>query len=127
MFVVGVVFALFMVAGLVFDGGAIIAGHRSADTEAAGAARAAAEQLTPSSLRTAAPVIDAAGAQAAVNAYLAASGDRGTVTVDGDTVTVTVTVVVPMQLLSAVGVGPRTITATASAVGLVGNNNGVLP
>jgi hypothetical protein len=126
-FVVGAVFALLMVAGLVFDGGSIIAGHRTADTEAQGAARAAAEQLFEVTARTGNPTIDPTAAQTAVNTYLASFGDTGTATVTGASVTVTVTLTVDMQILSAVGVGPRTIKGTATAVGLVGNNNGVLP
>jgi Flp pilus assembly protein TadG len=104
-FVVGVVLALVAVAGLVFDGGNIIAAHRRADNESAGAARAAAQELSASSLLASGTVrIDPTRVQAAVDKYLAPTRHSGVVHVDGDRVTVTVTFDQPMQILGIVGI-----------------------
>ena len=106
-FVVGILLALIVTAGLVFDGGSIIAGHREADAEAEGAARAAAEQVATAALHAGTVSIDPAHARAAAEVYLSAYHHSGTVSVDGDQVTVTVTFPVDMQVLSILGPTPR--------------------
>jgi hypothetical protein len=119
-FVVGILLALIVTAGLVFDGGSIIAGHREADAEAEGAARAAAEQVATAALHAGTVSIDPARAQAAAYVYLSAYHHAGTVTVNGDQVTVTVSLPVAMQVLSIVGAGPKTVTGTGSATAVEG-------
>ena len=114
-FVVGVFLALMVVGGLVFDGGNIIAGHREADAEAEGAARAAAEQVAPASLHSGILAISPAAAQDAVDTYLAPYNHRGVALVSGDQVTVTVAFTVPMQVLSIVGIKAKTVTGTGEA------------
>ena len=116
----GILLALIVVAGLVFDGGSIIAGHREADAEAEGAARAAAQQVAATALHTGTVSIDPARAQSAADAYLSAYHHPGTVIVAGDQVTVTVTFPVGMQVLSIVGVGAKTVTGTGSATAVEG-------
>jgi Flp pilus assembly protein TadG len=104
-FVVGVFVALITVAGLVFDGGNILAAHRRADNEAAGAARAAAQEVSASSLLgSGAVTIDPKRVQAAVERYLAPTGHRGVVQVEGDRVSVTVEFREPVQILGVVGI-----------------------
>ena len=49
-FVVGIFLALIAIAGLVFDGGNVVAAHRRADNEAQGAARAAAQRISDAEL-----------------------------------------------------------------------------
>jgi len=119
-FVVGVLLALMVVAGLVFDGGSIIAGHREADAEAQGAARAAADQIATISLHSGNLAIDPAAARAAVDTYLAPYHHTGTITVNADNVTVIVTFPVAMQVLSIVGVDSKTVTGTGSATAIEG-------
>ena len=114
-----------MSAGLVFDGGSILAAHREADAEAEGAARAAAEQISGHALHTGTLGIDPPAAQTAADAYLAPYHHAGVVTVNGDTVTVTVSFSVPMQVLSIVGIGTKTVTGTGTATAVEGTRTPV--
>ncbi len=119
-FIVGVLVALIVVAGLVFDGGAIIAGHREADAEAEGAARAGAEAIAAGERSSATVTIDPVAARQAADRYLSAYGHGGQVTVAGDRVTVSVTFTERTQILSIVGLRSKSVTGTASATALVG-------
>jgi hypothetical protein len=119
-FVVGVLLALIVMAGLVFDGGAIIAGHREADAEAEGAARAAAEQISIPALRSGNLQLNTTEATAAAEKYLRQYGHDGTVTVDGDTVTVTLTYPVTMQVLDLIGIHSESVTGTGHATAVEG-------
>ena len=119
-FVVGVLLALVVMGGLVFDGGAIMAGHRQADSEAEGAARAAAEQVSVSALRSGQLRLNSTQATAAAENYLRRYGHTGAVTVTGDTVTVTVTYRVDMQVLDVVGIRSKTVTGTGHATAIEG-------
>jgi Flp pilus assembly protein TadG len=115
-FVVVLVGALLMCAGLVVDGGRMLSSSRDARDAAAGAARAGAQALDIGSFRDNDTTrLDPAAATARAHAFLAQAGYSGTVAVDADRVTVTVTTRVDMVILGAVGVGPRTITVTESA------------
>jgi Putative Flp pilus-assembly TadE/G-like len=115
-FVVGVFVALMAVAGLVFDGGNILAAHRRADNEAAGAARAAAQEVSASSLLgTGSVMIDPNRVQAAVDRYLAPTGHWGVVQVEGDRVSVTVTFRQPLQILGIVGLFSSSIRGVGAA------------
>jgi hypothetical protein len=119
-FVVGVLLALVVTAGLVFDGGNLLAAHREADAEAEGAARAAAQAISAHAIHTGNLAIDPAQAQAAADAYLVAYRHRGIVNVNGDIVTITVSFPVSMHVLSIVGLGSRTVTGTGTATALEG-------
>lgn len=115
-FVVGLTLALMMVAGLVFDGGRILAARRQAHDLADNAARAAAQAVDLDALRSGAPVeLDPLAAQVAAEDYLAATGHTGTVLVSADSVEVTVTITTPMVLLQIAGVSERTVTASGQA------------
>jgi Putative Flp pilus-assembly TadE/G-like len=115
-FVIGVFVALVAVAGLVFDGGTILAAHRRADDEASGAARAAAQQVSASSLLGSGSVtLDPNRVQAAVDRYLAPTGHRGVAQVDGDRVSVTVTFRQPLQILGIVGIFSSAIHGRGAA------------
>jgi hypothetical protein len=115
-FVVGVFVALIAIAGLVFDGGNIVAAHRRADNEAQGAARAAAQEISASDLLGGGVVrIDPARAQTAVDAYLAATGHRGTAHVSGDRVEVTMTFQQPLQILGIAGLYSASINGRGAA------------
>ena len=111
--------ALVMVAGMAYDGGQIVTAQAAARDVASAAARAGAQEVDLDVLRaTGRPVLDPERALAAVDAYLAEAGARGTSRVEGATVTVTVTVRQPMHILP---VPDRTVTATDSATAVTGN------
>lgn len=115
-FVVGLTLALMMVAGLVYDGGRILAARREAHNLADNAARAAAQAVDLDALRSGAPVeLDPLAAQVAAEDYLAATGHDGEVLVTADTVEVTVTITTPMVLLQLAGISERTVTASGQA------------
>lgn len=98
--------ALLLVVGLVFEGGVAIAAKRRAVNVSEQAARAGAEQLDLGAMRADGSFrLDPAKAAAAANAYLAAAGTGGSVSVDGDTVTVTgVAWSSPTSLLATIGI-----------------------
>lgn len=115
-FAVVITAALLVMAGLVLDGGLTLSGKVKAMNEAQEAARAGAQALNIGAFRASGTgVLEPGKAAAAAQSYLAATGDSGTVTVNGATVTVTVTHVQRTQILSLVGVGSLSSTATASA------------
>lgn len=121
-FVVGVLLALIVMGGLVFDGGALMAGHRQADAEAEGAARAAAERISISALRSGVVQLNRTEATAAAEGYLAHYGHVGTVAVTANTVTVTVTYRVGMQVLDLIGIRSRSVTGTGQATAVEGGS-----
>ncbi len=115
-FVVGLTLALLMVAGLVHDGGRVLAARRQAHDLADNAARAAAQAVDIDALRSGAPVaLDPLAAQVAAEDYLAITGHPGEVVVTADMVEVTVTITTPMVLLQVVGIAERTVTASGEA------------
>jgi hypothetical protein len=112
-FVAIVAVALAMVAGMVYDGGQVLAAHASARADAAKAARAGAQEIDIALLRESGKVaLQPAGAEAAALAYLDEAGAVGTATVEGNTVTVSVTIVQPMLILP---LPDRTVVATEEA------------
>ena len=115
-FVVVFTVALLMLAGLVVDGGYSLAAHRRAFNEAEAAARAGAQAIDMDVLRSTGTVqLDPDAARDRAEAYLATTGDDGTVEVDGDAVRVHVRFEQPMLILSVVGVGPLRIEGDGTA------------
>lgn len=115
-FVVGLTTALLLVAGLVFDGGQILAARREAYALADNAARAGAQAVDLDALRAERPVyLEPAAAQAAARSYLERVGWEGTVTVTGDTVQVRVSQNVPLVVLRMLGMEARTVAGTGQA------------
>ena len=118
-FVVGFAVALLAMAGLVIDGGYMLAGQRAAFDVAEAAARAGAQAVDENALRQGGGVVVQPGeARQRVAEYLARSGHDGTVEINGDTVTVHVTVTQRLAILGIVGVGPATIHASGTAHGV---------
>ena len=112
-FVAVIATALVMVAGMAYDGGQILSAHASARADAAKAARAGAQELDLTTLRsTGQTILDPTRAQSAAQAYLEHVGTVGTVTVNGPSVTVTVTATQPLLILPG---ADRTIVVTRSA------------
>jgi Flp pilus assembly protein TadG len=125
LFLAVVVTAAFIMAGLVLDvGGALNSRERAADI-AGQAARAGANALTGSSLRTGTGTlaVGSAGAKSAAQQVINLSGPgavTGGVTVTGNTVSVKVTVTHAAAILSLIGVHDLSQTATATATGVYG-------
>jgi Flp pilus assembly protein TadG len=113
-FVVVLVLAVVMCAGLALDGGRIVGAKVAAGDAAENAARAGAQVLTDPHQDPA--FLDPVGARAAAQGYLAAHGMTGSVSATPGRVTVTVTVTVGMSLLGLVGISSKTVSATRSAV-----------
>ena len=120
-FVVLLVVPFISLAGLVVDGGGVLAAHEQAVSTAFEAARAGAQAIDLNQLRSSGRVVlDYRLARADASAYLSALGEAGTVSVADDTVTVTVTVRHRLSILSTLGVGPVTVTGTAGATATQG-------
>lgn len=113
-FVVVVTIALIAVAGLVLDGGRLLAARRQAQDIAANAARAGAQALDENDLRAGRVAIDPSAAATAAAGYLRQTQATGSTSVRGDTVTVRVDMPVRM-LLPLTGSSQRTVTATEQA------------
>ena len=113
-FVVVITVALMMCAGLVFDGGRIVAGRVTASDRAAAAARSGAQEIAV--MADGRVVLDPKRAASRARSYLATNGASGEVQVTAGRITVTVSQEVPMTLLRLAGVGTKTVTASRSAV-----------
>ena len=107
--------AFILGAGLVVDGGLALAGKTTAEDEAQQAARTAATALAQGPLRDGQIVVDARPALAAAQAYITATGDRGTVTLDGTLIHARVVHRQPTRILGLFGVGEITVAADATA------------
>ncbi|MEV0112552.1 pilus assembly protein TadG-related protein [Streptomyces sp. NPDC050844] len=115
-FVVAVVLALWLFAGIVVDGGLALAGKARALDVAQEAARTGAQQLDIGRLRGGDDIRLVQGrAATTAKAYVASTGDAGTATVRGDEVTVHVTHHQRAQILQLVGVRTLTVRAQATA------------
>jgi len=115
-FVAGFTVALLAVAGLVADGGFLLAARRQAFDQAEAAARAGAQAIDINALRRHGVVqLDPGQARSDALAYLATTGHQGSVQVTGDTVTVDVTFQRPVTLLGIIGLGTVTVTGDGSA------------
>jgi Flp pilus assembly protein TadG len=113
--VVVVFAACFLVlGGLVYDAGRAMAAKTSAIDTAQQAARTAAQALNAGELRNNVLATTPGQAIADAEAYIAASGDTGTVTITGNQITVSVVRRQSTSLLALVGVGEITVEGTAS-------------
>lgn len=115
-FVVAVVMALWLFAGIVVDGGLALAGKARALDIAQEAARTGAQQLDIGRLRDGDDIRLVRGrAASTAKAYVTSTGDAGTASVRGDEVTVHVTHRQRAQILQLVGVRTLTVRAQATA------------
>lgn len=111
-----VTLALLVAAGLVLDGGEMLAAKREAIDEANAAARAGAQAVDIDALRGARDVRPRGDAAVqAAHAYLAGTGHAGTVEVRDRTVHVTIRVPVPLTLLGLIGMRTATVTGAGEA------------
>ena len=123
-FVVGLIVALMVLAGLVVDGGRAVNARAAAADDAEQAARAGANKVDDEVLRgTGRVVLNKADARQAAADFLAARGyHRGdaTVTVDDASVSVSVSDDVDTALLSLINVQTFHVTGSATARAAVG-------
>jgi Flp pilus assembly protein TadG len=106
--------AFLLLGGLVYDAGRAMAAKTSAINTAQQAARTAAQALNAGELRNNVLAPTPGQAIADAEAYIAASGDTGTVTITGNQITVHVVRQQPTSLLALVGVGEITVTGDAT-------------
>lgn len=116
--------ALLVSAGLVLDGGRLLAARRRAADLAGNAARAGAQALDEDALRSGRAVIDPVAGRDAVAAHLAGTAAGWDARVAGDTIAVDVDVRTGMLLLGIVGVGDQTVTATRRVRAATGVTDG---
>ena len=117
-FVAVSVVGLLLIVGLVADGGIKVRAAVQADAVAAEAARAAGQAVdVPAAVSGAAVRVDRQAAADAANAYLAAAGHRGTLTVTdaGRVMDVAVTISRPTAFLSLIGINEVTVTGHGQA------------
>jgi hypothetical protein len=110
--------AMLAAAGLVVDGGAKLRAAREASAVAEEGARAGAGRVDRDRAYAEGGrfVVDRTAAVAAVRAYLASSGNSGSVSLVGaQRIRVTVTIRKPTVLLSLIGIGEVHVTKTATA------------
>jgi len=126
-FVVVMMAALILLAGLVLDGGLTLAARERALGEAQEAARAGAQAINLAVYRQDGTLmLTQAQAAADARSYLAGICATGTASATAITVTVTVTIVQPRQILDAAGLSAIAVHATATATPELGIN-GELP
>lgn len=120
--------ALLAVAGLVVDGGYLLAGRRAAFDLADAAARAGVQAVDQDALLAGGAVtLREDDARQRVVDYLRSSGHEGAVEVIGDAVTVHVRVPQRLSILGLMGVGPVVIEASGTAHGVQAVGDGRLP
>lgn len=125
LFMVFATVAMLVLAGLVVDGGYVLAARRRAIDEANGAARAAAEALAPSAYRSSGDVVlEEAPAVAAAQDYLAAAGHSGTVLVEDDRVSVSLSFAQPLTVLRVFGIDDVTVSGRGQARSIRGIETG---
>jgi hypothetical protein len=104
------------VAGLVYDGGGLIATKRQTINIAEQAARAGAQAIDTDVLMATGTVqLDPNAAAAQAEAFLAANDWSGTAHATTTSVTVTVNRTQQLTFLHTFGIGDRTVTGTATA------------
>lgn len=124
----GLMVALVVLAGLIFDGGAKMQAIEHANAAAEHAARTATQQINTSGAMSSGQVsLDAVGAVAAGNQVLATEGVQGMVSVVGDEVRVTTTATTPTSLLSIIGIHEVSGDGAATARVLTEDPQGVDP
>jgi len=102
--------------GLGLDGGLALSAKETAEGQAEAAARAGAQAIDLTTLRTTNDLkLLPAKAEAAAQEYLARVNASGTVTASDETVTVTVTAAQHTQLLDLIGIATITVHGQGSA------------
>lgn len=111
--VLGLVTSFMLCAGLVVDGGRVVARYLESADIAENAARSGSQELR--SLRSGEPTIDSPRATRAAHRYLESQGVTGLVSIEGNSVVVSVEQRVQFSLLSLIGLLAKEIAVTRSA------------
>jgi hypothetical protein len=120
-FAIVIALALMLFAGLVYDGGMALRAKVDAVDEAGAAARAGAQQIDLTALRSTGTVtLDPSAAEGAAQSYLESIGRTGTVAVNGDEVSVTVSFAQPTALLGLAGISSFNVSGSGSATATEG-------
>ena len=119
-FTVLMLVAVFVLVGLVVDGGAVLSAQQSASDEAEQAARAGAGALSVDALRTGAVEINQQEAVVAAEKFTVEAGHPGVATVSSGVVTVVVQYRIHTEILGIVGIDSLPVSASASAVDVQG-------
>ncbi len=119
-FVALLLVAMFVLLGLVLDGGSAVNAQQSAFDEAEQAARAGAGELSVDALRAGAVQLDAQAAVAAAESFTVAAGHPGIATVSNGVVRVEIRYRIRTEVLGIVGITSLPVSASASAVDLAG-------
>jgi len=119
-FLVALTLALFVLTGLVVDGGRAIAARENAADVAEAAARVGAGQISADHLRWGEVVTDPEAAVAASEQYMAAAGFDGTASVIDGTVWVSIKTREPTVILGLVGIDSIDVSAQAEATDVHG-------
>jgi len=112
--------ALFVLLGLVVDGGRAVAARDAAMSEAEQAARVGVQQLSVSALRSGSVAVDPLAAADAVRGFLGGDVESEAVDVSGQTVTVHIQTSEPTVILGIVGIDRISISESASATNVHG-------
>jgi Flp pilus assembly protein TadG len=123
-FVVLALVALFVLMGLVVDGGSALTAEQAASDEAQQAARAGAGALSVDALRSGMLQLNPAAAVASAEAFTVAAGHPGTASVSSGVVTVSIHYRIQTSLLGLVGINTLPVSAAASAVDVEGVTEG---
>jgi Flp pilus assembly protein TadG len=119
-FVALLLVAVFVLMGLVVDGGSALSARQAAADEAEQAARAGAGALSVDALRLSSVQIDQAEAVDAAEEFTVAAGHPGTATASSDTVNVQIHYRIRTDVLGIVGIDSLPVSASASAVDVQG-------
>ncbi|MGH9080721.1 MAG: pilus assembly protein TadG-related protein [Acidimicrobiales bacterium] len=119
-FVALLLVAMFVLMGLVLDGGSAINAQQAALDEAEQAARAGAGALSVDALRAGSLQIDQQAAVKTAEAFTVAAGHPGTATVSGGAVNVEIHYRIATDILGIVGITSLPVSASASAVDVAG-------
>lgn len=110
-----IVVTLVVVIGLVVDSAGKYQASEQAQQIAASAARVGTNSISGDTVRIGELTLDARKATAAAQAYIAAAGMQGTVTVTGQVVSVEVTTTYTTRFLSLIGIASLPADGAASA------------
>ena len=120
LFMATLCFALFVLIGLVVDGGRAVSARGAAQGVAEQAARVGAGQLSASDLRLGEVAIDPVAAELAADRYLQEAGYKGSVTASGGIVSVHITSSEPTTILGIVGIEHIGVSVSARATDVHG-------
>lgn len=119
-FAVLMLVAIFVLMGLVVDGGMALSAHQAASDEAEQAAHAGAGELSLNALRSGVVQLDQQEAVNAAEKFTIVAGHPGTATASATTVTVVIQYRIRTEILGIVGLDSLPVSASASALDVHG-------